>query len=1195
MKRFLQFTWVFILLLAPSWIRSQVSTAAVSGIVADSSGAVIPGVTVFATEQSTNVQSKAISDGAGQYLLPFLKRGTYTLTIDAPGFKKYKRQNLILSVGDHPTIDIQLIMGTAVETIEVTSAAPLITKEDASVGQIVPEQLVADLPLNGRTPMSFAQYTVGVTATANVVGTRPFDNSAIAAFSVGGLPNKNSEILLDGSPDNASDNAPAYELPVEAAAEVRMQVFESDATYGHSGGGVANQITKSGTNHFHGSLDEFNQNNDMNALGYFMKRTPGARNTVSRQNQFGGTIGGPVWIPKVFNGKDKMFFFFGYEGFYDSGVGGSYTTVPTAAERTGDFSAQLAEGSLRTDTECPGVQSAPYNSEAIFDPASGTVDAACAAKGFTVWDRTAFNNNNIASGSLPISAVAKAAMKYYPAPTPNAGNQLGQNNYWQTAVTGDRFNNEIGRLDYQITPSQRMYFTGRHNQRVQYNNMIFGASDPALGDYLYRMNYGFSLGDVVTFSPTLVGEFRLNYTRYSQPSVTNGDGFDASTLGLPSLPTAHKIFPRFYFNEGSVINLGSTTQTPGTAPFDSDDIFVNLTKMAGRHTINFGFDGRKFQKGNFTFGNSSGVYNFDNNFTGAFGPVSYAAMGSDTAAFMLGLPSSASYDYNAHAVGNQTYLGAFLQDNWRIRPDLTLNIGLRMDKDFSPNEREGTAVSGFNATAVNPYSAAATAAYAANPNPVLSPSDFHVNGGLTFTGPHGIFSNFESTMFSPRVGFSYSPAFLGKDTVVRGAFGLFVIPIFPFNNSINQEGFSQTTQAPINLYAPPSAINGPGSLANPFPNGLTPASGSSLGLGTFVGQGLTFLDPIIRNGYSERWHLGFQHQFLGGWLADVFYEGSTGRRLPINESLNYVKPQYLTTASNPGLSASIANPFHGILPNGGSLNSNSTFTLLQFLETYPEFGAITEQNVPEGSSAFNSLDIHVEHRTGYGVSIMANYQWSKLLEGVSFLNAFDAHQEHRVSQYDHPNHAFIGVSYVVPFGRGRKFGAKIPIWLDEPLGGWNIASSFFYQQGAPIGWGDMLPTGQALHYNPRQATEYNNAGTTCPAFNINAFANSVSTSDTKDYCQNGNGGTQLSNHVRTFQSQFANLRNDALNDWDGSILKNFNLTQTSFFQFRLEAFNVENRPVFSGPNTSPTAWNFGQIGGTQNSSRILQVGAKIQF
>jgi hypothetical protein len=1196
----------FSLLLCVPGARAQVSSATVTGSVKDPSGGAIPHIQVIATETSTGVKTAVETNDSGEYSLALLKPGTYTLAVETKGYRRYEQVGLALSAGDHPTVDIQLALGDVQQSVEVTAAAPLLGTEDDNIGQVVPQQLLENLPLSGRTPLSVVQFSVGVIATTNPVGVRPFDNSAVSAFSVGGLPNKNSEILMDGSPDNASDNAPAYELPLDAAREVSIKVFESDATYGHSGGGVANQITKSGTNHFHGSLDEFHQDSALNAYPYFTKRTPGAKVSVSRQNQFGGTIGGPVFIPKIFNGRDKLFFFFGYEGFYDSGTGGTYLSVPTVAERGGDFSALLAQGSTRTDTECKSgstvVTSAPYNSEAIFDPASGHINQACAALGFTVYDRNPFANNNITTGSIPLNKVALATLAYVPLPN-SPGNALGQNNYYSVAEGGDRYNNELGRLDYKLSERQSLYFTGRHNQRVQYLNQFYGATNPTYGDFLFRLNYGFSAGDIITLSQSLLAEVRLNYTRYSQPSTTNGDGFNPSTLGLPALASAHYIFPRFFFNSGSINSLGTTSQTPGTAPFDSEDVFIDFIKTKGLHTIKFGVDTRKFQKGNFTFGNSGGAYNFDNNFTGAYGTDTFAAVGSDTSAFLLGLPSSASYDLNSHAVGNQTYLGLFVQDDWRITSSLTLNSGLRMDKDFSPNEREGTAVNGFDPVSTNPYSAAATAAYAASPNSTLPVANFKVLGGLTFNSPSNTkFSNFSSTMFSPRIGLAYKPTFLGNNTVIRAGFGIFVIPIFPFNNGINQEGFSQTTQAPIVSYAPPTA-NGPGTLTNPFPNGLTAASGSSLGLGTFVGQGLTFLDPNIRNGYSERWNLGFQHEFMGGWLVDTFYEGSTGRRLPISESLNYVQRQYETTASNPGLSASVSNPFFGILPNGGNLNSGKTINLTQLLQTYPEFGAITEQNVPEGSSIFHALDVHVEHRTGYGLSVTANYQWSKLMEAISFLNASDPKPEYRISQYDHPTHAVIAVSYQLPFGRGRRFGGKSPVWLDLPLGGWNVASSWFYQQGSPLTFGNLIPTGQAINYNPRQATEYTgvagNFGTTTPSFNINAFNNNISSTSTT-IPQQGLGGnplynTQPSNNLRTFPSQFTNLRNDALNDWDASILKDFDFTEHAFFQFRLEAFNVNNRPVFSGPNLSPTSGGFGQIGGTQNSNRIVQLGGRIVF
>jgi hypothetical protein len=276
--------------MSASALWGQVSSAAITGQVKDPAGRVIPKAKITVTEEATGVVTSALSNETGEYTLPLLKPGTYDIVVQVPGFQRFEEKALALSAGDHPTVDVPLTVGDVGMTVEVTAAPPLLGTEDANIGQTVPGELLANIPLSGRTPMSVAQFTVGVVATTNPVGVRPFDNSAVAGFSVGGLPNKNSEILMDGSPDNASDNAPAYELPLDAAREVTIKVFESDTTYGHSGGAVANQITKSGTNRLHGTLSEFHQDNDLNAYPYFTKRTPGAKISVSRRSGFPNCI-----------------------------------------------------------------------------------------------------------------------------------------------------------------------------------------------------------------------------------------------------------------------------------------------------------------------------------------------------------------------------------------------------------------------------------------------------------------------------------------------------------------------------------------------------------------------------------------------------------------------------------------------------------------------------------------------------------------------------------------------------------------------------------------------------------------------------------------------------------------------------------------------------------------------------------------
>lgn len=1144
-------------------LHAQVSSATITGAVSDQTGGVIPHAKVVATEQATGVQVTAETNDQGQYTLPFLKPGSYTITVQQDGFQKFERRNVAVSAGDHPTIDVPMQVGETNTTIEVSSDPPILQTADASIGQVVTTKQVESLPLNGRTPMSFAQYTVGVVATTNPSGVHAYDNSAVSGFSVGGLPNKNSEILMDGSPDNASDNAIAYSPPVDATAEVKLDIFQTDAAYGHSGGGVANQVTKSGTNKLHGSLFEYNQTSALNANNFFSNRNH-IKKSVYRYNQFGGSVGGPVFIPKFFDGHDKLFFFFSYEGIRNAQPLNTTVTVPTAAERTGDFSALLAQGSQ-------------YQ---IYDPNTATTSGG-------VITRQPFSGNIIPTSRL--NSVALQALTYYPLPNYATSSLVGASNYYASNNTTDIYNNQFGRVDWSLGSKNRMYVTVRHNKREQLAGQYFGDSDPALGDHLTRENWGGSIGDIYTFTPSTIAELRLNYTRYVQNQVTNGDGFDATKLGFPSSLTSQSLRPMFpVFSLVQFQSLGTSTTSPSLAPFNSYGLFADVIKVLGNHNLKLGVDTRLFEKGQVTFGNAQGSYVFDNTWTRQTSRTSSTVMGQDLAGMLLGLPTSASYDLNSGYTARQHYLALFMQDDWRIRPDLTLNMGLRYDKDFSPFERQGHAVNGFDSTSASPIAAAAIAAYNANPVSQIPAGQFAVNGGLTFASANDKrFSRFTSNMFSPRFGFSYSPKALGGNTVIRGGFSLFVLPIFPFNNAVNRQGYSQTTNASVTSdnYVSPNVT-----ISNAFPSGLVQPTGSSLGLSTFLGNNLTYFSPTVRNGYSERWTLGIQRQLPGSWLTEVVYIGSTGRRLPINYYPNYIPAKYLTTAGNSALSNSVTNPFKGLLPNSGTLNG-STVSNAQLLAVYPQFpvtptaqtgsspNGITVQNAPNGSSIYHALDVRVEKRTQSGLTLIANYQFSKLMEAVTYLNYSDARPEYRISQYDRPHHAVIGVTYDLPFGRGRKYGAKAPMWLDLPFGGWTANSVYLIQSGAPITFGNVLRTAgtgtgsQNLGYNARAVDGY--------ALNRSTFVTAST--------------AQPQFNIRTFASQYSNVRADGLNNWDASVLKNFHFTESAFFQFRFEAFNVNNRPVFSAPNVTPTSGSFGLITGTANNPRVAQVAGRIVF
>jgi len=1165
---------------------AQVNTATVSGAVKDSNGAMVPGAKIVATQKSTNMVFAAASNEKGEYTLPFLPPGTYLLTVTADGFSKYESRDLALSVGDHPTIDVALKPGTALETVVVTAEVPLLGTADANLGSLVTNEQVESLPLNGRTPMMLAQYSAGVVTTASPGQVRAFDNSGVSAFSVGGIANKNTEILLDGAPDNASDNAIAYSPMQDAVKEVKIDIFETDASYGHAGGGVATQATQSGSNSLHGSAWEFNESTALAANTWLngYSGTP-SNKAMTHYNQYGFVVGGPAVIPHVIHGKDKLFWFFGYEAIKDRQAGTFTASVPTDDEKNGDFHAWLAKGSQ-------------YQ---IYNPYTTT----------TSGTRTAVLNNCLTNASdycaqdgnagLSMNSVASAILKYYPSPnqSPTSGT-IDQNNYLSAAPSADNYNNEFARVDWQVSDAQHLFFTYRHNSRQQTANQAFGTSNPALGDILKRINNGGTVGDTYTFTPTLVGEMRLNYTRYMQTQDISGAGFDSTDLGLPSLlhtgsQKAH--FPNVRFANYTNLGTNNTSGTLGAAPFNSYGILANLLKIQGNHALKVGIDARRFQKGNDyiandgTYTDANGYFYFNTGWTQATNTSTTAYAGQDLAQMELGLPTVAEYGLQSPAVGTANYLGVFAQDDWRVRSSLTLNFGLRFEHDFNGTERLGRALNGFDMTTASPISAAAISAYSSSDTTlqsVMPAASFVVNGGPTFANmDNRSIYNVKSYMFSPRIGFSYSPNLAGGKTVIRGGFGIYVMPVYPWNNSINNSGYSQTTSATITTDNYITVANAT-SLTNPFPSGFVQPAGSTAGLKTSLGNAVTYFAPSVKNGYSQRWTLGVQRQFRGGIMLETVYEGNAAARIPVTYYPNYIRPGYLTTASNTSYNSTITNPFYGLVTNGTLAAAKVKQALL--LQTFPQFGTLTEQNAPYGHSNFNTVYARVEKRAGKGLTVMASYNFSKTMESISWLNYFQK-PEHRVSGYDHPQRVVIAMTYELPFGKGHTFGSQAGRWVDMGIGGWKFSSVYQYQIGAPISWGDVTLNKAncnkpSFHYNPRQVAP----GKT--TFNTSCIYNARDNGTASPY----NLYESPQNHIRSFQTNFTTFRSDAVNNLDASLSKDIKFTQDRFFQLRFESFNALNRPQFGSPNMTATSTSFGTFNkSVANNARVVQVGGRLVF
>ncbi|WP_420236182.1 carboxypeptidase regulatory-like domain-containing protein [Telmatobacter bradus] len=1162
MKRAIrQFLFLLTLGLAASLqvtLEAQVTTATISGLVKDQQNSVIAGAQVTATAKKTGFQSNAVSDASGYYNLPFLQPGAYDITVFASGFAKYDSNNLALSSGDHPTIDVTLRPGGAEETVVVTSEVPLLGTADANLGSVVQSVQVEALPLNGRTPMVLAQYTAGVVSTTTPGSVHAYDNSTVSAFSVGGLPNKNSELLLDGAPDNASDNAIAYSPMQDAVAEVKVNIFATDSEYGHAGGGVVNQTSKGGSNDLHGSAWEFDQNTIFNANTWLAGRsTPTTAKSPTHYNQYGLTVGGPVIIPHVVHGKDKLFWLFGWENIKNIAPATFSGSVPTSDERAGNFSEWLNLGSK-------------YQ---IYNPYSTTVSGSTVTR--------APYSGNIITNSL--SSVSQAILKLYPSPNtaPTTGT-VDQNNYFSQNSSVNTFKNFFVRVDYQLNSNQRLFVTWRRNHLAQNQNNVF--SNEALGDILDRVNDGATISDTISISPTTIAEVRLNYTRYVQSQDTASKGFDSTNLGFGAnlnTSSGSPRLPNIRFADMQGVGYNITSGTLGDAPFNNYDILADVVKLKGSHTFKAGLDLRRYEKGNNypatcsdSSGNaticSNGYFYFDQTWTKKTNTTTTTADGMDFAAFMLGLPSQASYAQTTSPVGEQYYMAYFAQDDWRVRSDLTINLGLRFEKDFAAYERDGRTLNGFNMTTANPISASALSAYASAPLSIMSESNFYVNGGPTFasTSNRSIYSN-PSRMFSPRIGFSYNPAWLGQSNVIRGGFGIYVLPVYAFTNSINNPGYSQTTSATItnDNYATPATT-----LATAFSGGFVTPSGSANGLSTNLGQAVTYMSPVIKSGYAQRWTLGMQHQFPHNYLMELVYIGNQSARLPISYQPNYIRSNFLTTTSNTTYNGSVTNPFKGLIPNSSSMNG-STIAEKQLLMTFPEFGTLTEQNAPYGNSSYNAIDIRVEKRLGKeGLTLNANYQYSKLMEHASWLNNFQA-PEHRISSYDHPHHTVTALTYELPYGHGKKFGKNASKILDMPLGGWKFNGVYTYQSGAPITWSDAgyNCNTYSFKFNPRNVAS--------KSFDTSCFTTS----------------STPSNHIRTFPSNFTTFRYDAINNFDTSINKAIKFSGDRAFELRAESFNTLNRPQFSAPNITPTSSAFGMVTSVANTSRVIQIGGRLVF
>ncbi len=1145
-------TYFFALLCSPLGLQAQEARGTLLGRVTDPTDAVIVGAKIEAGNVETGVRLNSVTSRSGDYIFPLLLPGSYSLKVEGAGFKTLTRTGIVVRVNDQVTINLSLEVGQASQTVQVNAEAPILDTSSASIGFVVDSKTIMELPLKDGMVLTMATLAPGVIFTPESAGyVRPFDTSSPSTMSIDGTRSGSSQFMMDGAP-NMQGTQVAYSPPPGVVEEFKVQAATFDASSGFMGGASINMSLKSGTNKLHGQIYEFTQNPVFNADRFFRLLSGKPQFRLYR---WGASVSGPVRIPKVYDGRNKTFFMYGYEGIWSFDPSPFVVeAVPTAAERGGDFS-----GLLQT-----------YGSRyQIYDPFS------VAAAGGGRFSRQPVANNRIPASQL--SPVARNISNLWDLPNqPGTGD--GTNNYAKGRNSQDTYWNHIVRVDHNVSDKQRFYvrtnFTDlQRPQNIKHNN--------AVGDNFYRYNKGFAVDDVYTVSPSFFVNARYTLTRFITGNTPYQLDWDLAGLGFSPdyIKQIGNVDPRYLklpnINIAGYGGLGGVNSRNNTAT-DIHEGAINLTTVANSHVLRYGFIYRLYRRNTFNLGNSAGNINFDATWTrGPLDNTPAAPMGQSMAAFLYGIPGGGNFVINDSYAEQSAVPALFLQDDWKVNRKLTLSIGLRYERPGPVNERFNRSIRGFDATTASPVQAAAQANYAANPIPEVPVGAFRALGGLNFAGANGQPRELwkkNQNLFMPRFGFAYS---LTPKTVIRGGYGIFFDALGVTNVHVNQTGFSQSTDLVASI---DNGLSYAANLRNPFPGTLLTPRGAAGGLATNLGQDVNFFDENTTSSYMQRFQVAVQRELPGRMLIETSYVGNRGTRMQVARDLNPIPERYLSTSlvrdqnAINFLSAQVTNPFYPLLPKTNL--ASTTVARAQLLRPYPQFSnVLSNQNV--GYSWYHSMQARFEKRFSAGLSASVSYTWSKLMEATSFLNPFDLRPEEVISAQDRTHRTTFNWLYELPFGRGKLLAGPSNKVASTLLSGWQFQGIYTNQSGAPLGFGNSIFAG-------------NIKDVTSGEENVNRWFN-------VDAGFERNSARQLASNVRRLSSRFSGIRADGPNNWDLSFIKNTQVSEGVQLQFRAEAINAMNHPQFTAPNTNPANTAFGVVTGEFAWPRVVQFGLKVLF
>jgi hypothetical protein len=995
-----------VLLAAPA--AAQETGGSIRGVVADAQNAVLPGVTITLRNVDTNAVQTTVTNDQGAFALTFVPIGRYTLTAELQGFSTAKQEDFTVRVGDRLLLNLKMQVGSVTETVNVTAESLLLDATSASRGQVITREQVADLPLLGRNPFMLALTTPGVQYTPSLASrsNRPFDNGGMDSFSISGGVGTTNEFLLDGVPNTSQERGGVGNLSFvpspDATAEFKVQTNLYDAQYGRSGGGVVNVLLKSGTNALHGAGYMYYRDESLNANTFDGNRT-GTPKSSLYWRQPGATVSGPVLIPGLYDGRDKTFFMYSYERISSKIPFVQLYTVPTDAERMGDFSRTVTSAGLPVTIYDP-LTTRLVNGRYIRDP---------------------FPGNVIPANRL--DPVALAILQHVP-----KARSAGQLNNFAVPENNrsDLYNNHIFKVDQNINNNLRFFVRFVWNKRNEINDYQ-GFPKESSPTYIHsRKNAGLSGEITSVLGKTLVLNTRVGWIQHYFSLENYGDGFDTASLGFPSSLVSQ--MPRKFFPQ--IAMSGYTTFGTTGSQFTTSDTYSLseiFSKTAGNHSIRFGGEYRAILNLYDSPVSSMGNFTFNPTYTQYDATASAATAGNSVASFLLGYPASGSLPIYPTFKYRSNYMGVFIQDDWRITSRLTLNAGLRWDYESPITEKGRQQNAGFDTTSPSPFKAPGLA----------------LKGGLLFVSDSDRYP-FKKDLnnIQPRIGAAFQ---LNPKTVLRGGYGLSYLPTFDTGLS-NGFNISTTFVSSVDGGITPS-----GKLNDPYPNGLLKPVGSSQGLGTLVGNGFTYQNNQRTIPWVHQFSVGVQRELPWQTVIDASFVGSRTRGYPVAKGINEISAaNYLQGAA---MLTQVANPFAGLLP--GTAYNGATVPIQQLLRPYPQFGSITEDRRPIGEFDYNALQVSINKRLTNGMQFLVSYTYSKRMQRTEFLNAQDGWDQplEVVSGDDAPHHLHVSATYRIPSINGGK-GV-----LGLLLGGWQMNGIAVFQSGLPVG----LTAGAILVGDPK--------------------------------------------------------------------------------------------------------------------------------